>query len=199
MHTDIPPTHIFPHLRVEFAKNIPYISSSVWHECWIHQEYLKHIFFRVARVLNSPKIPQTYLLPCGTSVEFTKNTSNISSSIWHECWIRQEYPIHIFFRVARVLNSPRISQTYIIPYGTSVEFTKNTSKISVSVWHECCIHQEYLKHVFFRVARMLNLPRISQNHSSLLRHECWTHQEYLKHIKDQVYLQHVFSFPATRV
>jgi hypothetical protein len=76
----------------------------------------------------SPRIPHTYLLPCGTSVEFTKNTSNISSSIWHECWIRQEYPIHIFFRVARVLNSPRISQTYIIPYGTSVEFTKNTSK-----------------------------------------------------------------------
>ena len=130
MHTDIPSTHIFPHLRVEFAKNIPYISSSVWHECWIHQEYLKHIFFRVARVLNSPRISQTYLLPCGTSVEFTKNTSNMSSSVLNECWIHQEY-----------------LKIIVHSCGISVEHTKNTSNISktkytcnthfLSLPHEC--------------------------------------------------------------
>jgi hypothetical protein len=198
----IPQTYLLPcGTSVEFTKNTSNTSSSVWHECWIHQEYLKHIFFHMTRVLNSPRISHTYLLPCGTSVEFTKNISNIYYSVVNSTLV----PYGIIYvwdilgefniRATRKKTCLRYSWWMqhschtetdifedIIPYGTSVEFTKNTSKISVSVWHECCIHQEYLKHVFFRVARMLNLPRISQNHSSLLRHECWTHQEYLKHI-----------------
>ena len=184
MHTDIPPTHIFPHLRVEFAKNIPYISSSVWHECWIHQEYLKHIRFCVARVLNSPRIPQTYLLPCGTSVEFTKNTSKISVSVWHECCIHQEYLKHVFFRVARILNSPRIPQKYMFPCGTSVAFTKNTSSMASSVWHECWIYQEYLKIIVhscgMSVEHTKNTSNISKTKYTCntyflsLSHECKT-------------------------